>query len=49
MSTVVKLQTNFTVGEVNPELRGRVDLSQYESALERARNVLINPRGIIER
>ena len=49
MSTVVKLQTNFTVEEVNPELRGRVDLSQYESALERARNVLINPRGIIER
>jgi len=49
MSRVVKLQTNFTVGEINPELRGRVDLKQYESALERARNVVINPRGTIER
>lgn len=49
MSTVVKMQTNFTVGEVNPELRGRIDLQQYESALERARNVIINPRGIVQR
>jgi hypothetical protein len=49
MSRVVKLQTNFTVGEINPELRGRVDLQQYESALERARNVVINPRGTIDR
>lgn len=49
MGSVVKVQTNFTVGEVNPELRGRIDLQQYESALERARNVLINPRGIIGR
>ena len=49
MSRVVKLQTNFTVGEINPELRGRVDLQQYESALERARNVIINPRGTVAR
>jgi len=49
MSRVVKLQTNFTVGEINPELRGRIDLQQYESALERARNVIINPRGTIDR
>lgn len=49
MSRVVKLQTNFTVGEINPELRGRVDLQQYESALERARNVIINPRGTVDR
>lgn len=49
MSRVIKLQTNFTVGEINPELRGRVDLQQYESALERARNVIVNPRGTIDR
>ena len=49
MGSIVKVQTNFTVGEVNPELRGRIDLQQYESALERARNVLINPRGIVGR
>ncbi len=33
MGRVVKVQTNFTVGEVNPELRGRIDLNQFESAL----------------
>lgn len=49
MSRVIKLQTNFTVGEINPELRGRIDLQQYESALERARNVIINPRGTVDR
>jgi hypothetical protein len=49
MGRVIKLQTNFTVGEINPELRGRSDLQQYESALERARNVVINPRGTIDR
>ena len=49
MGRVVKVQTNFTVGEVNPELRGRIDLNQFESALERARNVIINPRGIVDR
>ena len=49
MSRVIKLQTNFTVGEINPELRGRVDLQQYESALERARNVIVNPRGTVDR
>lgn len=48
MSRTVKLQTNFTVGEINPELRGRLDLQQYESALERARNVIINPRGTVD-
>lgn len=49
MSRVIKLQTNFTVGEINPELRGRIDLQQYESALERARNVIVNPRGTVDR
>jgi hypothetical protein len=49
LSRVIKLQTNFTVGEINPELRGRIDLQQYESALERARNVVINPRGTVDR
>ena len=49
MSTVVKVQTNFSVGEINPELRGRIDLQQYESALERARNVICKPQGSIER
>ena len=49
MPRVVKVQTNFGVGEINPELRGRIDLQQYESALERARNVICKPQGSIER
>jgi hypothetical protein len=49
MTRVIKVQTNFAVGEINPELRGRIDLRQYESALERARNVICKPQGSIER
>lgn len=49
MPRVIKVQTNFSVGEINPELRGRIDLQQYESALERARNVVCKPHGSIER
>jgi|10_taG_2_1085330.scaffolds.fasta_scaffold03840_7 hypothetical protein len=49
MPRVVKVQTNFSVGEINPELRGRIDLRQYESALERARNVVCKPHGSVER
>jgi len=49
MPRFVKVQTNFAVGEINPELRGRIDLQQYESALERARNVICKPQGSVER
>ena len=49
MGRFVKVQTNFAVGEINPELRGRIDLQQYESALERARNVICKPQGSVER
>ena len=49
MPRVIKVQTNFAVGEINPELRGRIDLRQYESALERARNVVCKPQGSIAR
>mgnify|MGYP005815339807 FL=1 len=49
MPRVIKVQTNFAVGEINPELRGRIDLRQYESALERARNVICKPQGSVER
>ena len=49
MPRVIKVQTNFSVGEINPELRGRIDLQQYESALERARNVICKPHGSVER
>ena len=45
MTKIVNIQTNFTVGEVDPLLRGRIDLNQYYSALKTAENVVIIPQG----
>jgi len=49
MSRIVNIQTNFTVGEVDPLLRGRIDLNQYYSALKTALNVVILPQGGVRR
>ena len=38
-------QSNFSVGEIDPLLRGRIDLQQYRNALEEATNVTIQPQG----
>jgi len=45
MGRVVKIQTNFSSGELDPQLRGRIDLEQYYNALETATNVHILPQG----
>jgi len=45
MSRIVQIQTNFSVGEIDPLLRARIDLKQYYSALETATNVIIQPQG----
>lgn len=45
MSRIVQLQTNFSVGEIDPLLRARIDLKQYYNALQTARNVVIQPQG----
>ena len=42
-----KASNKFYGGEINP-VRGRVDLQQYE-ALWNALNVIINPRGTVDR
>ena len=49
MSRSITIQTNFTTGEVDPLLKSRIDLPQYTNALEKARNVLIQPQGGLER
>jgi hypothetical protein len=49
MSRAVTIQTNFTTGEVDPLLRSRIDINQYTNALDKARNVLIQPQGGLER
>ena len=49
MSRVIQIQTNFSIGELDPLLRGRVDLQQYYNALQQATNVLIQPQGGVKR
>lgn len=49
MSRLIQIQTNFSVGEVDPLIRGRIDLNQYYSALQKATNVTIIPQGGVRR
>ena len=49
MTRILNIQTNFTVGEVDPLLRGRIDLNQYYSALKSAENVVVIPQGGLRR
>ncbi len=46
---VTQFQTNFSVGELDPLLRARTDLQQYQNALEEATNVIIQPQGGLKR
>ncbi len=41
--------TNFTAGELDPDLLGRTDLKNYFNAAEKLRNVLVVPQGGAER
>jgi len=45
MSSVVRIQNDFTSGELDPRLRARTDLAQYQAGLTTARNVTIRPQG----
>ncbi len=49
MSRFVEIQSNFSTGELDPLLRARVDLQQYNNALAKATNVLIQPQGGLRR
>tara|TARA_R100001510_G_C7656872_1_gene217517 strand:- start:9390 stop:11711 length:2322 start_codon:yes stop_codon:yes gene_type:complete len=46
---IVRIQTNFTAGEFDPLLKGRVDLDQYFAAADELTNFLCLPQGPIER
>jgi len=46
---IIQFQTNFSVGELDPLLRARTDLQQYQNALEEATNVIIQPQGGFKR
>ena len=45
MSRIQQYQSSFTVGELDPLLRGRIDLQQYYSSVDVADNVLFEPQG----
>lgn len=45
MSRIQQYQSNFTTGELDPLLRGRIDLKQYYSGVSVAKNVLFEPQG----
>lgn len=45
MARFVSIQTNFSVGELDPLARARLDLQQYYNACEKATNVLFQPQG----
>ena len=49
MSRIVRVQTNFTSGELDPKLRARIDLQQYYNGLETAQNIVVQPQGGIAR
>ena len=49
MSRAITVQTNFTTGEIDPLLKSRIDIEQYKNALDKARNVTIQPQGGVER
>ena len=49
MAKITQFQTNFKVGELDPLLRSRTDLAQYQDALEEATNVIVQPQGGIRR
>lgn len=40
-----RVQTSFTAGQLDPKLKGRIDIGQYYAGAETLRNVLVQPQG----
>ena len=49
MTRIVQTQTNFASGEIDPLLRARVDINQYQNGAERLENVFVQPQGGVKR
>jgi|TARA_R110001583_G_scaffold92218_1_gene234628 hypothetical protein len=49
MTSVQQYQANFTIGEIDPLLRGRIDLEQYYASVATADNVIFEPQGGVSR
>jgi len=46
---LLEVQNNFVGGELDPKLRSRVDIAQYNSGLAEALNVTVQPQGGVTR
>ena len=47
MARFIDFQTNFSTGELDPLLRARVDIPQYDNALAKATNAhIVNGKQI---
>lgn len=49
MTKYVDVQTNFTSGEIDPLLRARIDIKQYQNGASKLTNVLVQPQGGVKR
>lgn len=49
MPVVSKLQSGFTSGELDPQLRSRTDVAAYYNGAAKLRNVLVIPQGAVKR
>ena len=48
MTKFVDFQTNFTSGEIDPLLKARTDIKQYQNGADKLTNVLVQPQGGVE-
>lgn len=49
MARFALISTNFSSGEIDPLLRARIDLNQYQNGAETLRNVVAQPQGGVTR
>jgi hypothetical protein len=49
MARFTLMTTNFSSGEIDPLLRARIDLDQYQKGAETLQNVLVQPQGGVTR
>tara|TARA_R110000824_G_scaffold102941_1_gene244875 strand:- start:3201 stop:5546 length:2346 start_codon:yes stop_codon:yes gene_type:complete len=49
MGRLIRIQTDFASGAIDPLLRSRIDLKQYYSGLQTAENVVVLPQGGVKR
>lgn len=45
MAQVNHIQTNFTSGEVSPQMHGRVDIQRYHNGVAEMENFIVRPHG----